>query len=309
MRANASHIGRTSGGRRVTKSIRRPNATLRTLRRDAGLTQDRLAELSGVNVRTIRGIESGTITRPRLSTIDAVTRAVGLSVSARAQVLEELGILDSRTTPYDGAVDTPAVLDEVEERLARSRKDFRAIAVVERAQIGRSRRVSSRTTEEVLLAQEDGVSRRLIHYDPMDDTVRIDAMELGSLDNCRLQSAEAAKTGRGKFFELALDQELSRGDTYITRYSVDFDAARADDEPSGIGDGAELTGFMRPPDLYVLEVHFDPDDVPRQCTQVYQPRPFLRPTPVRRLRLNTDSSCHIALMRPRPGGHGISWSW
>src|SRR3712207_2541461 len=52
---------------------------LKQHRRDAWLTQEELAERSGLSVRTIRGLERGEGHRPRADTVDLLAHALGLS--------------------------------------------------------------------------------------------------------------------------------------------------------------------------------------------------------------------------------------
>lgn len=52
---------------------------LRTLRLRAGLTQQLLAELSGVSVAGVRDVEQGRVLRPRASTMNRLSAALGLS--------------------------------------------------------------------------------------------------------------------------------------------------------------------------------------------------------------------------------------
>lgn len=49
---------------------------LRELRRAAGLTQRQLADRARVSVRTIQGLESGVVTRPRASTLELLVGAL-----------------------------------------------------------------------------------------------------------------------------------------------------------------------------------------------------------------------------------------
>ncbi len=57
---------------------------LRTHRREAGLTQEELAELAGLSVRSISGWERGEGAAPRRDTLSLLVRALGLSGSERA---------------------------------------------------------------------------------------------------------------------------------------------------------------------------------------------------------------------------------
>lgn len=60
---------------------------LRRGRNAAGLTQEQLADRSGISVRTIRNLERGLITSPRDQSIQLLADALGLSGAARAQFL------------------------------------------------------------------------------------------------------------------------------------------------------------------------------------------------------------------------------
>lgn len=55
--------------------------TLREARRKAQLTQDQLAELSGVDQSTISDLETGRNTDPRLSTLTRLAEALGITPS------------------------------------------------------------------------------------------------------------------------------------------------------------------------------------------------------------------------------------
>ncbi|OLF05181.1 hypothetical protein BLA60_37325 [Actinophytocola xinjiangensis] len=60
---------------------------LRRLRRQAGMTQEQLAERSGVGVRTIRGFETGERTDPRLATMRLLADSLGLRPDQRDELL------------------------------------------------------------------------------------------------------------------------------------------------------------------------------------------------------------------------------
>ncbi|WP_158891454.1 ATP-binding protein [Amycolatopsis anabasis] len=60
---------------------------LRQLRRQAGMTQERLAERSGVGVRTIRGFETGERTDPRSVTVRLLADALDLRPAERDELL------------------------------------------------------------------------------------------------------------------------------------------------------------------------------------------------------------------------------
>lgn len=57
-------------------------ASIRSARRDAGITQEDLAHLAGTSVRTVRAIETGT-GNPSLRAVVAVSGVLGLRVTVR----------------------------------------------------------------------------------------------------------------------------------------------------------------------------------------------------------------------------------
>src|SRR5271167_3110720 len=65
----------------------RPGEWLRKQRMGAGLTQEDLAERSGVSVRAIADLERGRTRRPYPSSVRALARALGLPESAGAELV------------------------------------------------------------------------------------------------------------------------------------------------------------------------------------------------------------------------------
>ncbi|MEV0697461.1 helix-turn-helix domain-containing protein [Saccharopolyspora sp. NPDC050389] len=92
---------------------------LRQLRRQAGMTQEQLAERSGVGVRTIRRLENSAPTDPRIGTVKLLADALDLSPDKRRELLAEVG-----SAPVeDAAVEIPEApprdaLTEAGEQLA-----------------------------------------------------------------------------------------------------------------------------------------------------------------------------------------------
>src|ERR1700753_3212830 len=65
----------------------RPGEWLRQQRTAAGLTQEDLAERSGVSVRTIADLERGRTRKPYPSSLRALVRALGLPETAGTELL------------------------------------------------------------------------------------------------------------------------------------------------------------------------------------------------------------------------------
>ena len=57
-------------------------ASIRSARKDAGITQEDLAHLAGTSVRTVRAIETGT-GNPSLRAVVAVSGGLGLQLTVR----------------------------------------------------------------------------------------------------------------------------------------------------------------------------------------------------------------------------------
>src|SRR5215471_21518146 len=62
-------------------------ALLRQARRAAGMTQEELAEKTGVSVRALGDLERGLTERPHRKSLELLADALGLPEPARAQVL------------------------------------------------------------------------------------------------------------------------------------------------------------------------------------------------------------------------------
>jgi tetratricopeptide (TPR) repeat protein/transcriptional regulator with XRE-family HTH domain len=80
------------------------NPVVRRFRRRAGLTQEELAERSGVSVRTIRGLETGDRPNPQLKSLQQLADAMDLPPVDRDELMGEvLGITPATPRPATGA--------------------------------------------------------------------------------------------------------------------------------------------------------------------------------------------------------------
>lgn len=283
---------------------------MRHLRDRAGLTQEALAELSTLHVRTVRGMETGRIASPRRSSVDLLARALGLDVGEHLRLRAAWGIHDDAPIlPNDVSPSGTARMEVIEAFLARSRDSLRTVALSETVVIGADRRTTLRTTQEVAVALVDGVVTRPLFYDPSDERIDVERFHLTELGNCAVARELTDPSGTAKLFELRLDRPLDTGETQVIRYSADFLAARSDDQGSGTERGEEIAGFFRSPASYVLEVRFHDTAVPSECSQIFQARPTGPVRTVAPLELTSTNAVHIALTDPMPGGHGIAWRW
>jgi transcriptional regulator with XRE-family HTH domain len=93
---------------RVRQAEEELGELVRTHRRRLGLTQEELARVTGVGVRTIRNLEVGTIARPRPSTVRLLADAFGLVGAEREQL---------QTTSSPASVPVASVLTGPRERM------------------------------------------------------------------------------------------------------------------------------------------------------------------------------------------------
>jgi tetratricopeptide (TPR) repeat protein/transcriptional regulator with XRE-family HTH domain len=87
-----------------------PEALVASHRRRLGLTQDELAERTGLSVRTIRKLESGDMGSPRLTTIRLLADAFGLCDEERDRLIQAASEPAPASKPPVAAGGTPAQL-------------------------------------------------------------------------------------------------------------------------------------------------------------------------------------------------------
>jgi transcriptional regulator with XRE-family HTH domain len=79
---------------------------VRQLRRRAGLTQEELAQLSGISVRTIRGLETGRRRNPRFASVRQLSDAMGLAPAERDELMAAIfgGLTEHRCGEVAGRI-------------------------------------------------------------------------------------------------------------------------------------------------------------------------------------------------------------
>jgi transcriptional regulator with XRE-family HTH domain/tetratricopeptide (TPR) repeat protein len=90
----------------VTASSRPDDYTPADLRRHAHLTQEQLAERSGVAVRTIRGLERGVVAQPRWATVVLLARSLGTTESEVVSALKAVREIDAGFTAHSHRLPT-----------------------------------------------------------------------------------------------------------------------------------------------------------------------------------------------------------
>lgn len=283
-------------------------ALLRQIRTSAGLTQEQLAGLAGLHVRTIRGLETAHIHRPRRQSLELIGQALGLDVSTVLRLVSAWGLVDTGVAPSEDALSSANGIDQL---IRGGAATCAPVSVSETVTVGRSRRVVSRRTEEVVVALSAGVAARYVFFEPEDENVDLARFRLTATENCEVAREYIDPIRRVKVFELALSRVLNENDTHVLRYTAESQLAPDNEfgNPPFTTSGQEIGGFFRSPASYLLEVRFRRDDRPRRCTHVFQARPTGPIRTLAELKVPSSGTAHITLVNPKPGGHGIAWHW
>ena len=92
---------REGEGRERGVSLPRDWSSVRELRKARGLSQTRLAELSGVSERMVRAIESGTVEGPQHESLRRIAAVLAYGASHQKRLLDRWTRSQARITPDD----------------------------------------------------------------------------------------------------------------------------------------------------------------------------------------------------------------
>ncbi len=141
----------------------------------------------------------------------------------------------------------------------------------------------------VVRAREDGVDRFVLRYFG-DAGCDVDTVRLGLLENCRLGEVRRHPTGV-VVAELLFDEVLPAGQTWV------FEKQIIDESRKPCTEHAH--GFLRTEEQYVLEVRFDPDQLPVDCHVFGQPGLHDERRRISDLALNRHHAVHLGESHPR----------
>ncbi|HEX4814153.1 MAG TPA: tetratricopeptide repeat protein [Nonomuraea sp.] len=105
-------------GAQIDRSEQSLGALVRGWRERALLTQEELAARSGLNVRTIRRLETGELRRPRHASVDALVHALGLTPAERVlltQATVGMSVRAARLVPHQLPADVAAFVGRTQE--------------------------------------------------------------------------------------------------------------------------------------------------------------------------------------------------
>ncbi|WP_375491548.1 helix-turn-helix domain-containing protein [uncultured Jatrophihabitans sp.] len=285
-------------------------AALKHARRVSGITQEQLASRSNLSVRTVRGLESGSIRHPHQHSLLALAKALDLSpgetddfISAWSKVQEA----QTFTALIDAGHDVEQVLadNEIEPH-----DDYEDVSVVERHTVGPDRRSRLNHSLVAMRALNDGLDRRLVMWGRENSDQDLARIKLDGLHNCTAGEPLWLPKLDLVAFELDMGCVLDKDETHVFGYGWDFSDAypgsvEADTEAPRLTTDA-THGFRRALQMWVLQVDFECRP-PRKLWQFTGPahrRRVLRP-----LTVDTFGSAHLTMQGVAPGEYGIGWEW
>ncbi|MBO4209780.1 hypothetical protein [Micromonospora echinofusca] len=200
---------------------------------------------------------------------------------------------------FDGIPGAPAVAEIVEEICPALRNDVRVLYTEEEVVLRSGRLLSEIRTRFLGEACLDGVDRCFsVNYaEPGHD---LDAVRTVAVRHCRLGRVRRRHEQRLIASELLLDHAYRVGETFMIEYSSVIN------QP--VFDAEYFRAFNAPVGLYVLQVRFDPTELPVRCYQFRSTGPEQTRSELE-IRLSSTWSALLSTQSPGRGVQGIRWEW
>ncbi|WP_068266623.1 helix-turn-helix domain-containing protein [Janibacter limosus] len=275
---------------------------LHRLRRESGRTQGELSRLSGVSVRTIRGLERGEILTPQIATLQQLVLALQLGPQAQAEFMH------AWATPPQAGFDELLVdpnLSEVEQIDALTRSalgSYRVISQVWRTRVSAGRRLVHTACHSAVVAVEDRLDR-VFNVQSGDAGTRAEDLEFVPLLGCRLGNRWDFAESNVAVFEVVLPRQLAKGEPHAYAYEI-LDRG----EP---GRGlADSDGFVwGPPHTarsVIVSVEFEV--APARVTRLER-APGQDFVPLGDVELDDANRASLVMEDAGPGAFGFTWTW
>jgi transcriptional regulator with XRE-family HTH domain len=277
--------------------------TVRRFRRAIGMTQERLAEISCVSVRTIRTLERDPRAEPRQSSLDRVADALALNDSERGLLLSTWGYGElRRTRTFADLVGPDNRLDPmvraVEERVAQAH----TTAGLRSVQITDSDRVRRDEVRRVVQADQDEVRGVVLITET--DGCPPDHISVTTQEGCAGWSSTFLPGIDILIIDVAFATALNRGDQHAYGLTIDYVCPPGFDHPPMtpvIG-----TGVNHPGSLCVVHVGFDGH--PRRTAYVRGDLSSASLHEIGPIPCDDRNRAQIVVSDAAPGFHGIRWS-
>ena len=287
-------------------------SALRGYRQAAGLTQQQLADLSELSVRTVRGLENEAAAEPRVESLTRLAAALGLPSATRTDMLTAWGHIEKDESNlleqlYAGEQTGQAALRAlVRARVAQTSYLTWLSTVV----VGPDRRIASRQVDKILVARVDAVRGEAQICEPT-SPVALALVELRPIGGCRVLRARTLPQLGVKVFDVDFGVVLRRGAVHRISYLNDYRRATEviPQQPGSVSSDVTGDGFYRKVPTYSLQVSFQDEDLPKRCIRVYRPRPDARVTEIEQVPVTAWGSAQFTIQDAKPGNHGMKWEW
>jgi transcriptional regulator with XRE-family HTH domain len=277
------------------------SAVLTALRRARSLSQSDLSARSGIAVRTVRNLERGGSSRPRLATLQRVLDVLEPDAATRATIVRELG-LEVPGRPFEprrlfrASLAIDAVVREVEPVIRR----YRTLSHERRIMI-RDRRIVDELCRTVVVATEPRVTRIAGVIDAA-SAAAATRLRVRAVAGCRLVSCEPVAGESLVFVQLDIPP-LAVNDAH--EYTIGYVDPL---EPRG-GTRSRYLGLHKSPPVAVLQVEFERADPPLSCRVATRLTPSDPDRVGETVELDAAGVATRTLTEPDPGWHGLEWSW
>ncbi|WP_372454281.1 hypothetical protein [Streptomyces tardus] len=204
--------------------------------------------------------------------------------------------------PYRALMESPEPLNEMLADLGSSAEaGVHTVCQIDRITVGARRELLGRQSQHLLRAHRDGVDRYLAIYvgDPGCEVERVRVRET---ENCRAGYVRSDGGTGIVVAELLFDGRLRAGETRLISYRFEDGTA---------GESREyIRGFSYSGGQYVLQVGFDPAELPARCHR-FARRAVGGPDTGRTELLLSGRypTVHLAEQQVESGQLGIDWEW
>ncbi|MDN5896561.1 MAG: helix-turn-helix domain-containing protein [Nocardioides sp.] len=285
-------------------------AILFELRHRSGMSQTRLSGVSGVSVRTIRGIETGRNRFPHASTLMALAGALDLRAADTERLMGSAQNVRALRSFGEMAQHGATLEAALSEASVRSTYTHRMVSISRHTRVGPNRRVRWVENEVVAEALHDGFDNHLV-VESGDQALDTRLLRIEGMEGCRLSGRHDFPELNTVVFELSLGAPPETGDTRVLRYRFGMgDQPPTDPAQARLWDALEDSdgmthGFSRTLAMHIFRVSFE------GCrpTRLWEWRGTKDLHNVGELTLDDWGSVHLFGQNREPGNYGVGWSW
>ena len=278
---------------------------LRRLRRASGMSQQFLADVSGVSVRTIRGLENGAIRHPRSSSLAELATGLQLSVDDADRLVR--GWERGDQVPLPEMVAATGVEGFLAAQGIDGIAGVRTVSLTCHIVVAANRRIRAIDSLWVVRAVASG-AQEYVYVDAWDPSMEVADIRLDGFRGCALGVRRQSHPVGIVAFTLRFPQPLAQGQPHVFGYHAEVDPRFADVSSRGrrLADSNGISHLWSDPlEALAMQVSFEG----RRPAHVYA----VEGAPRRRAGddVELDSSRSALLVREGlpAGSYGLGWEW